>query len=520
MSSYIAKYGNNSKEEVDYIGGCFMAKELQDILKLLPDAKIFGPKDFLIKDIVYDSRQVTSGALFICIPGAHVDGHDFINNAVDAGAVAVIVERDIPNTFPDVTVIKVTESRRAMQIIAPYFFDYPAQKMRIIGVTGTNGKTTTTHLIRSILRKNGHKVGLIGTIHTLIENDIYPIRNTTPDVIDLQKILQKMVADNIEYVVMEVSSHALALNRIAGCEFDVGVFTNITQDHLDFHGDFANYVKAKAMLFEHLESSLSKKENKCAVINIDDTAGQVMIEHSRCPVLTYGIKAKANVLATNILVEAKTAAFNISTDQGSLPLKLKITGIFNVYNVLAAVSTALAEEVDLQIIQDSLEEFTSVPGRFELVEAGQPFTVIVDYAHTPDGLDNVLKTAKEFVKGKLIVVFGCGGDRDRTKRPIMGKIAVQYADVVVATSDNPRSEDPEVILNEIEGGIIPALRHGKTYEKITDRRKAIQYAVNMAQPNDVILIAGKGHETYQILKDKTIDFDDRQVAREMIRELR
>ncbi len=497
-----------------------MAKELQDILRLLPEAAVKGPTDILIKDIVYDSRQVTPGALFICIPGVHVDGHDFIDNAVAAGATAVIVERDVTNAFPDIAVIKVSESRQAMQVIAPYFFDYPAQKMRMIGVTGTNGKTTTTHLIRSILRKNGHKVGLIGTIHTLIEDDVYPIRNTTPDVVDLQKILQQMVENNIEYVVMEVSSHALSLNRIAGCEFDVGVFTNITQDHLDFHGSFENYIKAKAMLFGLLGSSSATKENKCAVINIDDTAASVMLESSHCPVLTYSIKNQANVLATNILVEAKTSAFSLSTDNGNLLLKLRITGIFNVYNVLAAISTALAENIDLQVIKDSLEEFISVPGRFELVEAGQPFTVIVDYAHTPDGLDNVLKTAKEFVKGKLIVVFGCGGDRDRTKRPIMGKIATQYANVVVATSDNPRSEDPEAILAEIESGIIPNLKQAKKYEKITDRRQAIKYAVSIAQPADVILIAGKGHETYQILKDRTIDFDDRQVAREMIRELR
>ncbi|BBB93266.1 MAG TPA: UDP-N-acetylmuramoyl-L-alanyl-D-glutamate--2,6-diaminopimelate ligase [Methylomusa anaerophila] len=500
-----------------------MSKQLQKLIELLPDVTVTGSPDRIIESITYDSRRVTPGALFICLTGNKVDGHNYIIDAYDKGAVAVLVEKNFPQTIEGLTVIKVASTRAAMQQIAPYFFDYPGRKLRIIGITGTNGKTTTTYLIRQILMQAGYKVGLIGTIQTIIGEQVLPVKNTTPDVIDLQSILADMVTQGMDYAVMEVSSHALALNRVAGCEFDVGVFTNITQDHLDFHENFDNYIEAKAKLFRSLGSPDSSKYRKTAVINLDDAAGEIMLKSTACSVISYGVEHPAELMAREIKVKANGASFEIAGSHGRIPLNLKITGMFNVYNVLGAIGAAVAEGIDKAIIMPALESFESVPGRFELVQAGQPYTVIVDYAHTPDGLENVLKTAKQFARNKVLVVFGCGGDRDRTKRPIMGKTAVKYADIIIATSDNPRTENPEDILKDVEVGIKEAMASfgdTKQYEIIVDRRQAIQYALKLAREQDIILIAGKGHETYQILKDRTIDFDDREIAREIIGEMR
>lgn len=501
-----------------------MAKNLEQLMAFMPYSVIQGRLDRIIDAVTHDSRTVSPGTLFFCLSGVHVDGHNFIATAVRSGAAAVIVEKDVPPLADfDVTIIKVDNTRAAMQTIVPYFFDFPGRKLRMIGITGTNGKTTTTYLLRSIFREAGHKVGLIGTIQTLIDEKALPVKNTTPDVIELQSILSEMVQSGMEYAIMEVSSHALALNRVAGCEFDVGVFTNMTQDHLDFHLTFENYIAAKAELFQQLSQADSTKTGKTAVINFDDSAGAIMAKHAACPVISYAVNKEAVLTADHVVVKSAGTSFHITGPFGSMEVQLSITGMFNVYNVLAAVGAALAEGIEPAVIKRALEGFRSVPGRFELVPAGQPFTVIVDYAHTPDGLENVLRTAKQFATGKIIVVFGCGGDRDRTKRPIMGKLAAQYGDIVIATSDNPRSEDPEKILTDIEIGIKEALAGASTqqkrYEVIVDRRQAILKAITMAEPQDVVLIAGKGHETYQILKDKTIDFDDRQVAREVIGEM-
>lgn len=495
-----------------------MTKNLAELRKLLAIAEVKGDLDKMIRSVVVDSRKVTPGSLFICLSGLHADGHNYVEQAFKDGAVAVLAERTVPE-IPGLTVIEVPDTRKAMQRIAPYFFDYPGRKLRMIGVTGTNGKTTTTYLLKKIFEQAGHKVGLIGTIQIMIGERVLPIKNTTPDVLDLQTTLAMMVEGGMEYVVMEVSSHALALDRVAGCEFDVGVFTNLTRDHLDFHQTFENYLAAKARLFDSLTFDGNVKQGKTAIVNLDDPAGQTILEHSRCRTITYGIKNNADLQAAEVEVRADGSRFKIS---GRLPmeLQLKLTGNFNVYNALGAVGAALAEGISPAVIKETLEEFASVDGRFELVNAGQPFAVIVDYAHTPDGLENILRTAQEFTKGKIIVVFGCGGDRDRTKRPIMGRLAAEYGDVILATSDNPRSEEPEAILAEVEQGIRDGLKPGKEYRMLVQRREAIETAIKMARPGDTVLIAGKGHETYQILKDRTIDFDDRQVARDIIREMK
>ena len=398
-----------------------------------------------------------------------------------------------------------------MERVTPYFYNYPGKQLRMIGVTGTNGKTTTTNIIRMILRRAGHKVGLIGTINIMIEDEETVSHNTTPDVVDLQKTLYAMVCAGCDYCVMEVSSHALALKRVAGIEYDCAVLTNITQDHLDFHKTMENYRDAKSLLFEHLTDG--DKPNKNAVFNMDDPSSAILKERTKAHCLTYGKGRENDIYPLSFTVAPKHMQLVLATPVGELDLELKITGEFNVYNVMGAVAAMLAENISKEIIVSVLDGFAGVPGRFQLVEAGQPYTVIVDYAHTPDGLENVLHTARSITKGKLWVVFGCGGDRDNKKRPIMGGLALELADKVVVTSDNPRTEDPELIIDQIYTALkdVPV---GKEVFRLSDRREAIYFALAHAADDDVILIAGKGHENYQILKDRTIHFDDKEVVME------
>ena len=356
--------------------------------------------------------------------------------------------------------------------------------------------------------------GVSGTLHTLIGDRVVPVKNTTPDVLDLQSTLRDMVDGGMKAVAMEVSSHALALGRVAGCEYDTAVFTNMTQDHLDFHQTMENYREAKSLLFRQLVADGSQKANKSAIANIDDPAGEYMLAQTKARRIGYGMSEKADLRAVDIDLRPEGASFRVTGRWGEFAVQSRLTGLFNVYNMLAAIGVGCAEGIDIPVIQASLAEFEQVPGRFERVDIGRPFSVIVDYAHTPDGLENVLKTAKQFVRGQLIVVFGCGGDRDRTKRPIMGELATRYADRAIVTSDNPRSEDPAFIIGQIMAGITsPEARRKTTTE--SDRRTAIRQALSMGQPGDVILIAGKGHENYQILADRTIHFDDREVVREL-----
>lgn len=490
-------------------------KTIQQLAQIVEGATIIGDKETIITGIEHDSRKAETGTLFVCIKGVHVDGHKFISQAVNAGAKAILTTRETVEVPAGVTILRVPDLNKALDTIVPYFHDYPARSMRIIGITGTNGKTTTSYITRAILRAAGYRVGLIGTIQIMIEDEVYPIHNTTPDVVELQHTLAIMRDKGMDYVVMEVSSHALDQDRVAGIEFDTAVFTNLTQDHLDYHKTLENYMLAKAKLFDKV-SEAGVKNGKTAVVNIDDAAGKVMLEHAKCRHITYAIDKKADLRATAINVLASGANFTLNNEAfGKMPLKLHITGIFNVYNVMSAVGAALAENIESAVIAKVLQEFTSVPGRFELVKAGQDFSIIVDYAHTPDGVENVLKTARKIAKKKIIAVFGCGGDRDRTKRPIMGRLAAELADVVIATSDNPRSEDPEFILNEVETGVKEKIGN-KQHEKIVDRRQAIFRAVALAQTDDIVVILGKGHENYQILKDKTIHFDDKEVAREAV----
>ena len=493
-------------------------KTLKDILSTLDVQQVQGNQNVSIQDITADSRAVKPNSLFIALDGATVDGHNYIDKAVAAGAVAVIVSK--PVTVPDdVCAITVSDTRQAMMVCVPYFFDYPANRMRMVGVTGTNGKTTTTHMIRHILKAQGHKVGVIGTVHIMIGDTSYPIHNTTPDVVDLQHILHQMVQENVEYCVMEVSSHALALGRVSGVEFDTAVFTNLTQDHLDFHKTFENYLAAKCKLFEQVSAPNQVKDNKGAVINIDDSYGHRVMEKTTAPTITYSTLGKGTLNASDVHMSTKNSQYTVNYKGESYPVSMNTTGLFNVYNTLAAIGACLQEGISMEAIDMALKTFSSVPGRFELIEEGQDFAVVVDYAHTPDGLQNILETAKAIKENRIIIVFGCGGDRDATKRPIMGRIAAEYGDKIYVTSDNPRTEDPVQIVKDVEVGVKEALRDGTSYEVIVDRREAINHAIHDAKAGDIVIIAGKGHENYQILKNETIHFDDREEARKALKEI-
>lgn len=467
--------------------------------------------------IAYDSRRVEPGALFVAVTGFKTDGHQFVPAALEKGAAVLVVER--PVQAPDqVAVLQVPSSRQAMALLADRFYGQPSQQLRMIGVTGTNGKTTTTHLIRALLKAAGHEVGLIGTVNNYVGDQALPVEHTTPEAVDLQELLARMVAARSDYAVMEVSSHALDLHRVDGVEYDVAVFTNLTQDHLDFHGSMEAYREAKGKLFAGLGRNARKQGPKAAVLNADDPASARYRELAAAPVVTYGIRQPADLTARDMEVGPKGCRYTLVTPRGEVRLELKFTGLFNVYNSLAAAAVGLVEGLDLATIKRALETTAGVAGRLEPVEEGQPFGVFVDYAHTPDGLENVLQAARGFARGRVISVFGCGGDRDRTKRPQMGRISAELADYTIITSDNPRTENPEAIVREIEAGYREARPDPATYEVVVDRAAAIRHAISVALPDDVVVIAGKGHETYQIFADRTVHFDDREVARAAIAE--
>ncbi len=482
--------------------------KLQQLLSHLQPLAPFMGANPEIKSIENDNRKVQEGCLFICIKGYTVDGHDFAKSAVDNGASAVVAERQLDLEVP---VIVVKNASRALAVLADAFYGQPTKKLHLIGITGTNGKTTTSHIIEKILADAGKKTGLIGTMYTKIGDEKLETKNTTPESLALQKTFKQMADAGVESAVMEVSSHALDLGRVRGCDFDVAVFTNLTQDHLDYHHTMEEYKRAKSLLFSQLGNTYDIKHPKFAVLNADDQASNLYEKSTTAHVVTYGIDNAADIMAENIQMTAAGTSFQLVLPTGTYPITIKLIGKFSVYNVLASTAAALVSGIPISDIIRSLEEMAGVAGRFELVNGGQDFTVIVDYAHTPDSLENVLKTIQQFARKKIFVVVGCGGDRDRTKRPVMAQIACNYATNPVFTSDNPRSEDPLVILKDMEEGV-----KGESYRVIPDRKEAITAAINDAESGDVLLIAGKGHETYQIIGSNVYDFDDRLVAKEAI----
>ncbi|PLS06458.1 UDP-N-acetylmuramoyl-L-alanyl-D-glutamate--2,6-diaminopimelate ligase [Neobacillus cucumis] len=483
--------------------------KLQKLLKNLHPIVPYSGEDPEITSIENDNRKVQKGSLFICIKGYTVDGHDFATSAVKNGAAAILAEKLLDL---DVPVVVVNDTMRAMAVLADAFYGQPTKSLHLIGITGTNGKTTTSHLIEKIFADAGTKTGLIGTMYTKIADQTIETKNTTPESLTLQKTFKQMVDSGVSTAVMEVSSHALDLGRVHGCDYDVAVFTNLTQDHLDYHQTMDEYKRAKSLLFAQLGNTFDLNKPKFACLNADDAATEMYSRSTAAHVVTYGIDQKADIQAKNIQMTPKGTTFDLEIKNVSYPIKMQLIGKFSVYNVLASITASLVSGLGIEQIIQSIESVEGVSGRFELVNAGQDFTVIVDYAHTPDSLENVLKTIQHFAEKKVFVIVGCGGDRDRTKRPLMAQIACRFATDPILTSDNPRSEDPLAILKDMEAGV-----KGENYQVIPDRRTAIFTAVNQASPGDVILIAGKGHETYQIIGKEVHDFDDRLVAREAIK---
>lgn len=467
-----------------------------------------GDLDRPVTGIAYDSRRVRPGYLFVAIKGMVTDGHRYIDDALERGASCLLVQDE--KVLPDdgTPWVRVENTRRDLGRIAAAFFGYPSERLHLTGVTGTNGKTTTTHLVAALYQLRG-PVGLIGTIHNRIGDQVLPVERTTPESPDLQELLRRMVDGGVKRAAMEVSSHALSLYRVEGCRFRAAVFTNLTQDHLDFHRDMNEYFQAKASLFLRLD------QDAVSVINIDDQYGARLARMLGDRAITYGMEEGALVRAVDPGIGPRGTMLTVESAWGRFPLELRLVGRFNIYNTLAAVALGLAEGFSPDEITRAVSEVKGVPGRFEPVYRGQDFGVIVDYAHTPDGLENVLLAARKITSGRVIAVFGCGGDRDRTKRPLMGRIGGKRSDLAIITSDNPRTEDPLAIIEDVEQGI-REVKDASEYLVIPDRREAIGRAIEEAGTGDIVIIAGKGHEDYQIIGRTKHPFDDRKVAAEKL----
>jgi len=483
---------------------------LRELAAHVPGAVVAGDASVPVTAVTHDSRKAGPGALFVAIRGTSIDGNRFVEAARKKGAAAVASE-EAPH--PGGPWVRVPDAREALATLAAEVLGRPADALRLVGVTGTNGKTTTTYLIDAALRAAGHKTGLLGTVQYRVGDRQAEASRTTPESSDLQALFREMVDAGCSHAVLEVSSHSLDLKRVHGCAFQVAVFTNLTRDHLDFHGDMDRYFLAKRRLFDTY-----LRTDGHALINLDDDRAAELIAASRGRVWTYSVNGgPADLQASDIRLSLDATRFRVRTPAGDFEVRTPLLGRFNVENVVAALGAALALGLDPQTALRGISSVAGVPGRLERVLAGQDFTVIVDYAHTDDALKNLLETVRELRPRRLITVFGCGGDRDRTKRPLMAAVAARLSDVVVVTSDNPRSEPPEAILEEIQRG----MNGGRRAERhaIVDRREAIVRALEMAGSGDAVVIAGKGHETYQVLRDRTVPFDDRQVARDVLTRL-
>ncbi len=484
---------------------------LADLLDTSSMRLLCGSSSCPVQQVVADSRHVVPGALFVAVRGHSVDGHDFLGEVLDQGATALLVEALPPGLQSRVererqTVVQVANSRQMLAAVAAAYYRHPSRQLPLIGVTGTNGKTTMTYVVEAILQAVGMSVGVIGTVENRFAGVRVEATQTTPGALDVQSMLRQMQDRGVDAAVMEVTSHALDQDRVAGCEFEVCVFTNLSRDHYDYHGSEAAYFAAKAKLFTELPG-------RWHVLNLDDPYGRKLLAASQARVLTYGIDREATLNPRHVVHGPDGIRFVLPTTKGTLEVKSAFVGRHNVYNLLSGIAVGLALDVDADAMLRGIEQLTQVPGRLERVDTGQDFYVFVDYAHTPDALEQVLRTVRAETPGRLITVFGCGGDRDPGKRPVMGQSATAMSDYTVITSDNPRTESPEAIVADIVAGV----ESSRNYTTIVDREQAIAHAIADAQPKDTVVIAGKGHETYQIVGQSRRHFDDREVAREALR---
>ena len=482
---------------------------LQRLVQGVHSLSLTGGLDKDIAGVASDSRAVEPGYAFVCYEGVNVDGHTFIPQAVQNGATTIIGEKPEP-VPPGVTYIQTPNGRIAFSLIAANWYENPANRLKLIGITGTNGKTSTAHLAHSIFKAAGLKSGLMGTVGTRYADVFVEPTITTLEPLTLHKLFRDIADAGVDYVIMETSSQGLAQHRLAGLTFETAVFTNLTQDHLDYHETMEEYLNAKMMLFQQLNP-----DNGLSVLNADDPASDSIRHQINPPSLTFGVEGPADLSVSNVESTLRRLSFVANTPKGKIPANLRLLGDYNLYNALAAIGIGLHHDCSIEAIQTGLES-TVVPGRFELVDRGQPFAVVVDYAHTPDGLENLLIAARKITQGNLISVFGCGGDRDRGKRPKMGNISATIADHSVITSDNPRTEAPDAILADIVAG----LPNRASYDLIQDRRTAIGHAIELAKADDLVAIAGKGHEPYQEIDGVRFDFDDREVAAEFLERLK
>ncbi len=494
--------------------------ELKELIKEIKKKKVFNLNNFEVEGIAYNSKKVKDNYIFVAIKGTKLDGHDFINEAIERGAKCIVVSKR-PSIIPsDITEIVVDDTKETLSEIANIYYNYPSKKLKIVGITGTNGKTTTSFIIKEILNECGEKTGLIGTIFYEIGERKIISTNTTPESLDLLEMFSDMIKNECKWVVMEVSSHGIDQKRIEGIEFDSCIFTNIaSHEHLDYHKTFKNYLNAKLLLFAKYLKESSKKE-KYGIINLDSPYSKSFIKVCRksgIEYITFGKHKNSKIKLLNYKIEKDGNLIEVEIEKEKFGFKSKIYGLGNVYNLLSAIAFSYTYKIPYEKIQKALLKIENIPGRFEFINEGQDFSVIVDYAHTHHALKNLLLSVKSLNPRRIILIFGCGGDRDKSKRPLMGKIAVKMADYVIITSDNPRSEDPQKIIEDIQAGIPFYLK--RKYVAIPDRREAIYQGISMAKTNDCVVIAGKGHEAFQILKDVIIPFDDREEARKVIKKI-
>ncbi len=485
---------------------------LDELLKAIRPLEVTGNPDVSITGVACDSRRVERGSLFFALRGEKLDGNQYIPTAMERGALAVVTDESQAAVPPTACRILVEDPRKALAAAAAEFYRHPTEALCLVGITGTNGKTTTAYLLHSVFQAARKCAGLIGTIEYRIAGRSIPAKNTTPESVDLQSFFAELRDQACRRAVMEVSSHALEMHRVDGCRFTAAVFTNLTRDHLDYHHTMERYFAAKKKLF----LGTGGPPPECAVLNVDDERGAQLASELPMRKITYGLHQSAQVHPGPVNYSFEGLQFQVFTPKGSLTIDSPLVGEPNVYNILAAVAAAIALDIDMATIEKGIRQLRSVPGRFERVQCGQPFAVVIDYAHTDDALRNVISAARRLTRHRLITVFGCGGDRDRTKRPLMGEVAGRLSDFTILTSDNPRTEDP---LRIIADAVVGLQRATHEYAVEPDRARAIRRALESAHQGDIVLLTGKGHETYQILGDRTIPFDDREVAREVLNQL-
>ncbi len=487
---------------------------LKSLIQDIKIKEIIGNTDIDIKGISQNSQKVQDGYLFVCIEGFYQDGHNFIADAVKKGAKAILVQKKIP-VDQHTVLIRVEDTRKALALLANRYYDFPSQRIKMIGITGTNGKTTVAYMLKAIFEEANKKVGLLTTVENIINNKKVPSKMTTMESLDLQQAFSDMIASKTDYCIMEVSSHSLSLSRVEGCDFDIAVFTNISDEHFEIHHNFQNYLDSKKKLFQNLTLNSQNSQDKAGIVNIDEEYADEFLNSLQVTKITYGIEKDAMFSAQNIRMDLRKTSFLARTPQGNAEILLNMSGKYNIYNSLAAIAAAVNQGIPLDTIALAFQKFSGAPGRYKLLDYGQPYTIIIDFAHNFHGLEHILSTLELFPRNKIITIFGHGGERDNRVRKKMGKVVGTHSDYSIITADNPRSEDLETIAGEIEKGFLEV--KNSNYQIILDRFQAIKHALDVAEKNDIVLIAGKGPEDQQVYHDKTIYHNDEMVVRNILK---